>query len=520
MKIKGLVLSLLTLLMTMGMSLMPIYAADVEVTKITANTQVGDGQREVYQFVIEVKDASMLQDLSAADFDIVNNSSTVPFDIKTSNWAQDYADDGIVLKLDGNKIIMDVKPFCYAGKYKSDFSFRRDAWEVNCTKHSELSFKAEDVDVVQTQVLDDAIKGKFTYAGLTREYALYVPKDAQGKQMKNVPLVVWNHGGGEYKGKLDDTLVANKGLTAWVDAGYETAVLMIQVSNANYSYGTANAPDRQLLIDQNNALQAALIRQLISEGTVDKDRVYVTGASSGGGATMRFLMQYPELFAGAIACCSMDPIVNVHNQSFATLGKSARAQRESFETIVSNFENAFQGVVYTWSEEKGQMISKDIDTKALLEVPIYFTHAQNDPTCHEESSKAMYQALLNLGAKNNKLTVWTDEEMAEDGISNAFGASLLHWSWVKVFNHNEEGAPMNWLFKQAKKQEVIVQPQPENPQPEKPEVDNNPSEETTQKPNEIDKGVETGDHSMVALMGAMTLLSAGVYLGIRKFESE
>ncbi len=79
---------------------------------------------------------------------------------------------------------------------------------------------------------------------------------------------------------------------------------------------------------------------------------------------------------------------------------------------------------------------------------------------------------------------------------------------------------MNWLFKQAKKQEVIVQPQPENPQPEKPEVDNNPSEETTQKPNEIDKGVETGDHSMVALMGAMTLLSAGVYLGIRKFESE
>lgn len=122
MKIKGLVLSLLTLLMTMGMSLMPIYAADVEVTKITANTQVGDGQREVYQFVIEVKDASMLQDLSATDFDIVNNSSTVPFDIKTSNWAQDYADDGIVLKLDGNKIIMDVKPFCYAGKYKSDFS--------------------------------------------------------------------------------------------------------------------------------------------------------------------------------------------------------------------------------------------------------------------------------------------------------------------------------------------------------------------------------------------------------------
>lgn len=36
---------------------------------------------------------------------------------------------------------------------------------------------------------------------------------------------------------------------------------------------------------------------------------------------MRFLMQYPEIFAGAIACCSMDPIVPVHNQTFAALGR-------------------------------------------------------------------------------------------------------------------------------------------------------------------------------------------------------
>ena len=46
--------------------------------------------------------------------------------------------------------------------------------------------------------------------------------------MKNVPLVVWNHGGGEYAGQLENTLVANRGLTAWVEAGYNTAVLQIQ----------------------------------------------------------------------------------------------------------------------------------------------------------------------------------------------------------------------------------------------------------------------------------------------------
>lgn len=78
--------------------------------------------------------------------------------------------------------------------------------------------------------------------------------------MKNVPLVVWNHGGGEYAGQLENTLVANRGLTAWVEAGYNTAVLQIQVSNPNYSYGTAFDEDKKSLIDQNNALQAALIK--------------------------------------------------------------------------------------------------------------------------------------------------------------------------------------------------------------------------------------------------------------------
>lgn len=435
--------SMFCLASMLGMSLtaVPVKAIgadDLEVTSIVANSKVGDGQREVESFEITVNDASLISDLKASDFDIVNNVSSVPFDVNTGTFVTDYVDDGIEITIKDNTILMEMTPFDYTGRYNSDFT--KNPWKVNCDKYPELSFGVEDVTKLNTKTLDEAIRSTFEYAGLKREYALYVPQNATGP----VPLVVWNHGGGEYGADIENTLVANRGLTAWPEAGYNTAVLVMQVANDNYSYGTANHPERQKLIDQNNALQAKLIETLIDQNIVDASQVYVTGASSGGGATMRFVMQYPDLFAGAIACCSMDPIVNVHIQSGC---------HDSYETIVNNFKNAFQGNVFTWDEASQQMVSKPVDTESLINLPIYFTHAENDPTCSSNSSKAMYEALSELGDTNNKIAIWSDEEMAADGISNGSGRALLHWSWVKLFNHNEEGSPMNWLFKQKK---VIV----------------------------------------------------------------
>lgn len=492
MKKRKLLTSIVGLSMILGLTLTPVHAADLEVKSIVANTRVGDGQREVTSFDIEVNDASLLGELKEEDFDITNNAGTIPFDVNTGSWAEDYQDDGIELSIVGNTIKMEVKAFCYSGKYKSDWSFQREAWQVTYKddENNPLSFNADDVTTLKTKTLDEAKRGTFTYAGLTREYALYVPKNSDGTEMKNVPLVVWNHGGGEYNIDLEDTLIANRGLTAWSEAGYETAVLQIQVANPNYSYGTANDETRKSLIDQNNALQAALIKELINQGTVDANRVYVTGASSGGGATMRFLMQYPELFAGAIPCCSMDPIVSVHEQSGTT---------DDYETIVKKFEEAFEGTVYTWDENSKTMVSKDVDTEALINVPIYFVHAENDPTCRVWSSKAMYEAMNNLGDTNNKLTIWSDEEMAEDGISNAMGKTLLHWSWVKVLNHNEDGSPMNWLFKQAK---VIEHPEE---QPTTPVTPDNPL-----------TSVKTGDNAAIVAMASTILLAAGTFVVLKK----
>ena len=151
------------------------------------------------------------------------------------------------------------------------------------------------------------------------------------------------------------------------------------------------------------------------------------------------------------------------------------------------------------------MVSKQVDTASLVELPIYFTHAQNDTTCNVNSSKAMYEALNNLGAKNNHLTIWSNQEMTDEGIAEG----LLHWSWVKVLNHNEEGSPMNWLFKQTNASENI---------PVEKEESNNSKTETTAS-EEAKKAVKTGDDSTVELMAMMTGLSllAGTVVLSKKY---
>jgi len=302
---------------------------------------------------------------------------------------------------------------------------------------------------------------EITYAGLTRQYALYLPKDKDGQVIKNVPLVVWNHGGGEYNIDIQKSLRANEGVTGWIDRGYECAVLMLQVANDNFSYGAAAFEDRKELVDRNNAVQAKVIRDLIKEGTVDADRVYVTGASSGGGATMRFLIQFPELVAAALPICSMDPIVMVHDNSWKALqwytqqqgGDPASIVPDSPEVLIKKFEEAFQGEVYTWNEKKQAMVKKRINTKALINTPIYFLHAESDMVCQSTSSKVMYAALNNLGAKYNRIKIYSDADMHAYPKTDTFPAEWFgvacHFSYDKMLYEND--TPMPWLFSQTKK---------------------------------------------------------------------
>lgn len=312
----------------------------------------------------------------------------------------------------------------------------------------------------ESPVLKEIEVKEITYAGITRQYALYLPKDNDGNVIKNAPLVVWNHGGGEYNIDIQRSLRANEGVTGWIDRGYECAVLMLQVANENYSYGAAAFEDRKMLIDRNNAVQAEIIRNLIADGSVDADRVYITGASSGGGATMRFLIQFPEMVAAALPICSMDPIVMVHNNSWAALQNYTREQGgdpqqiipDSPDVLIDKFEKAFQSEVYTWDEKKQAMVKKPINTKALIQTPIFFLHAESDMVCQSTSSKVMYAALNRLGAKHNRIKIYSDADMhaypKTDTFPKEWFGVACHFSYDKMLYEND--TPMPWLFSQKR----------------------------------------------------------------------
>ena len=170
---------------------------------------------------------------------------------------------------------------------------------------------------------------------------------------------------------------------------------------------------------------------LIAEGIVDGERLFCAGASSGGGCTMRFMMQFPDRFKAAVPCCAMDPIVPIH--------KAEQRYDGQFE---DDLVKAFQDKVYKWNGE--DMVLEDMDTKAFCNLPMFFVHAESDKTCKVISSHAYFNARQRLGAQSDKMEIYDDEYMLTFGIPTM----LSHFSWVPLLNDYSEGKAMDWLVKQ------------------------------------------------------------------------
>jgi predicted peptidase len=304
-------------------------------------------------------------------------------------------------------------------------------WELVCKADSNLNVTMADVKEKRIQVLDDCIKGSFTYAGITREYILHLPKDADGNVINNAPLLVWQIGGGEYNRDLMTAVMANRCVVSLPEAGVPCATLMFAIANPNYSYSASLDPERIKLVDRNNALQMAFIDTLIKEGKVDGSKLFCAGASSGGGCTMRFMMQFPDRFKAAIPCCAMDPIVPIH------------MVKEKYDgQFTDDLVKAFQDKVYKWNGS--DMVLEDMDTKAFCNLPMFFVHAESDRTCKVISSHAYFNARKRLGAQNDKIEIYDDAYMQKYGIPTM----ISHFSWVPLLNDYSEGKAMDWLVKQ------------------------------------------------------------------------
>lgn len=221
-------------------------------------------------------------------------------------------------------------------------------------------------------------------------YGYFIPK-AAGRR----PLVIWLHGAGE--GGLDPTIAytGNKVVRLASDEVQElfggAYIYAPQCKTFWMDDGcgkiTTSGNSRYV-----EALMAAIEEFVGQHEGIDRDRIYIGGDSNGGFMTMRMLIDYPGYFAAAFPVC---------------------------EALLS------------------EKIS-DEQIARLKDVPIWFTHAKNDPVVPpEEFVVKTYERLMAAGAQDVHFTFWDKICDIHEGFVDEKGEPYEyfgHAAWIPMLN--------------------------------------------------------------------------------------
>ncbi|MDR2029134.1 MAG: prolyl oligopeptidase family serine peptidase [Treponema sp.] len=131
--------------------------------------------------------------------------------------------------------------------------------------------------------------------GAYLDYQLFTPSGATGRKL---PIVVWLHGAGEGRnaGPAEDQgknlLRANEEGVAWVRTENQTArgpyyVLLPQSPGMGWNATSL-------------AIVKSILDDLLAQGRIDEDRIYLAGDSMGGFGTLAAITLYPNVFASAV----------------------------------------------------------------------------------------------------------------------------------------------------------------------------------------------------------------------------
>ena len=230
-------------------------------------------------------------------------------------------------------------------------------------------------------------------------------KPANKDDGKKHPLIIWFHGNGEggykdYRNNVSQKL-ANRGAVAFAEdktqkifgGAYVVAPQADDTWYNNYTKGYIKSVK-------------AMIDEFASENNVDKNRIYVFGASAGGYMSFRMMIEYPDYFAA-------------FSTSAAALDKAATS-----------------GGVATTTQDLMKIRNK----------PLWMVHAKNDPTIsYENTSKRVYDVLSKYGAI---LSSYPNVKIGETEYNG-------HWSWIYSLRNmpvNNKGEHLfEWMAKQRLK---------------------------------------------------------------------
>ena len=254
---------------------------------------------------------------------------------------------------------------------------------------------------IQGKIVDEEAD-KFVAAksksGVNYQYFKPVNKD-DGKKH---PLIIWFHGNGEggykdYRNNVSQKL-ANRGAVAFAEdktqkifgGAYVVAPQADDTWYNNYSKGYIKSVK-------------AMIDEFASENNIDKNRIYIFGASAGGYMSFRMMIEYPDYFAA-------------FSTSAAALDKAATS-----------------GGVATTAQDLMKIRNK----------PLWMVHAQNDPTIsYENTSKRVYDVLSKYGAI---LSSYPNVKIGENEYNG-------HWSWIYSLRNmpvNDKGEHLfEWMARQ------------------------------------------------------------------------
>ena len=238
-------------------------------------------------------------------------------------------------------------------------------------------------------------------SGVNYQYFKPVNKD-DGKKH---PLIIWFHGNGEggykdYRNNVSQKL-ANRGAVAFAEdkaqkifgGAYVVAPQADDTWYNNYTKGYIKSVK-------------AMIDEFASENNVDKNRIYVFGASAGGYMSFRMMIEYPDYFAA-------------FSTSAAALDKAATS---------------------------GGIATTTQDLMKIRNKPLWMVHAKNDPTIsYKNTSKRVYDVLSKYRAILSSYPNVKIDGTEYNG----------HWSWIYSLRNtpvNNKGEHLfEWMAKQRLK---------------------------------------------------------------------
>jgi predicted peptidase len=170
--------------------------------------------------------------------------------------------------------------------------------------------------LIKKKIEDPALaiyqKKEFNHNGNTLPYRILYPENYD--RNKKYPLLLFLHGAGERGSDNEKQLTHGSKLFIAEENRKNFPAIIVLPQCPESSFWASTKIDRTVqpfkiefdyTAEPNWPLVAAneLVKQIVSEGSVDKSRVYITGLSMGGMGTFESVYRYPELYAAALPIC-------------------------------------------------------------------------------------------------------------------------------------------------------------------------------------------------------------------------